>query len=262
MFSPSSASPEFQVRCAFPPGHEVILQWWEMHELAHVKWSNDTCWLFTQMQGMDSDFVLWDTNLELSYFRTQLQFVEWGCVSQPRLGIGRCAQWNALTSPRGRAGTSVLVCSTLEQWGASKGCPRDWPGVCTWRPELLLLLLFIYITFSLGKMETSKAMNLSLLIFRWLILVGGLPWMLSASRKVSFPWLVTVGQSLVILGSKYDLEVEWIWVLKLSALVSIEMSVCGRQYPPQEVLETLFWESHHVKNDVTLSKSGYFFLHF
>lgn len=77
-------------------------------------------------------------------------------------------------------------------------------------------------------METSKAMNLSWLIFRWLILVGGLPWMLSASRKVSFPWLVTVGQSLVILGSKYDLEVEWIWVLKLSALVSIEMSVCGR----------------------------------
>lgn len=111
-------------------------------------------------------------------------------------------------------------------------------------------------------METSKAMNLSLLIFRWLILVGGLPWMLSASRKVSFPWLVTVGQSLVILGSKYDLEVEWIWVLKLSALVSIEMSVCGRQYPPQEVLETLFWESHHVTNDVTLSKSGFFFFAF
>ena len=38
-----------------------------------------------------------------------------------------------------------------------------------------------------------------------------------------------MGQSLVILGQKYDLEVEWIWVLKLSALVSIEMSVCGRR---------------------------------
>lgn len=78
-------------------------------------------------------------------------------------------------------------------------------------------------------METSKAMNLSLLIFRWLILVGGLSWILTFSRKVSFPWLFTVGQSLVILGQKYDLEVEWIWVLKLSALVSIEMSVCGRR---------------------------------
>ena len=31
------------------------------------------------------------------------------------------------------------------------------------------------------------------------------------------------------------------------------------QYPPQEVLETWFWESHHVTNDVTLSKSGFFF---
>ena len=112
MFTPSSASPKGQVHCTFPPGHEVILQWWEMHELAHVKWSNDTCWFFTQMQGMDSDFVLWDTNPELSYFWTELQFVEWGCVSQPRLGVGRCAPWNALPPSRGMAGTRVLVCST------------------------------------------------------------------------------------------------------------------------------------------------------
>lgn len=112
MFTPSSASPKFQVHCALPTGHEVILQPGGMHELAHVKWSNDTCWLFTQMQGTDSDFVLWDTNPELSYFRTKLQFVDWGCVSQPRLGIRRCAQWNALIPARGRAGTRVLVCST------------------------------------------------------------------------------------------------------------------------------------------------------
>lgn len=34
MFTPSSASPKFQVHCALPPGHEVILQRGEMHELA------------------------------------------------------------------------------------------------------------------------------------------------------------------------------------------------------------------------------------
>lgn len=84
-------------------------------------YQNDTCWLFTQMQGMDSDFVLWDTNLELSYFRTQLQFVEWGCVSQLRLGIGRCAQWGHTSLEGGQGPAFWFVPSTLEQWVLVKG---------------------------------------------------------------------------------------------------------------------------------------------
>lgn len=168
---------------------------------------------------------------------------------QAKIGDWEAAQWKLLANPseRERRRATVPVCLlSMERWGTcwglafstkeiSLGCAPHWP-------EGLLLLLLVCITVSLGKIETYKAVSLSLLFFRWLILTAGLGVLQSLCfildpvwLKIPFVQLTIVGQNPVMLGHG---KKTWRWNgLDTKDLCSVSIETSQGWYLPQEVLK-------------------------
>lgn len=129
---------------------------------------------------MESDFILRGANFELPSFNTKLRFLDqWGCISKPRLGIGRVLSENFLQILQ-RESTELQFRFAHWSWRGGvlaevwhSGLKRFSLGVHpTGQKDCCCCSSFVLL-FHLKKLR-HKAVNLSLLFFRWLILTAGL----------------------------------------------------------------------------------------